>query len=316
MTSSWCPPASAWTAPGPWAAPRRHPAEEGVQDPNPAHAAVVEPSRPRSSSATATRASTRRRWSRWPPVAATLGLDDLEVEPWPWRRCCTTSARSRSPTGSCSSPARWTREWDLMREHPVIGERILRAIPGMGAVARIVRHEHEHFDGGGYPDGLRGEEIPIGSRIILACDTYSAMTTSRPTARRCPTGRPSPSWPGARARSSTRASPRRSSAASTGWRRRGRSRWPSRRAGAAAVGGVGPQAHPGEVHHAVDEHGPRHVPVPVPPAGQRLDGARDIWACMARARASGGGVPSPGAPSASRAAITPVAWAWTARRGR
>jgi HD-GYP domain-containing protein (c-di-GMP phosphodiesterase class II) len=50
----------------------------------------------------------------------------------------------------------------------------------MGAVARIVRHEHEHFDGSGYPDGLCGEQIPIGSRIILACDTYSAMTTSRP----------------------------------------------------------------------------------------------------------------------------------------
>ena len=75
-----------------------------------------------------------------------------------------------------------------MREHPVIGERILRAIPGMGAVARIVRHEHEHFDGGGYPDGLRGEEIPIGSRIILACDTYSAMTTSRPYREALPHG--------------------------------------------------------------------------------------------------------------------------------
>ena len=67
-----------------------------------------------------------------------------------------------------------------MREHPVIGERILRAIPGMGAIARIVRHEHERFDGSGYPDGLVGNEIPIGSRIILACDTYSAMTSDRP----------------------------------------------------------------------------------------------------------------------------------------
>jgi HD-GYP domain-containing protein (c-di-GMP phosphodiesterase class II) len=71
-------------------------------------------------------------------------------------------------------------EWALMREHPVIGERILRAIPGMGAVARIVRHEHERFDGRGYPDGLAGRDIPIGSRIILACDAFNAMTTDRP----------------------------------------------------------------------------------------------------------------------------------------
>jgi HD-GYP domain-containing protein (c-di-GMP phosphodiesterase class II) len=67
-----------------------------------------------------------------------------------------------------------------MREHPAIGERILRAIPGLGGVARIVRHEHERFDGAGYPDGLAGEQIPIGSRIILACDAYHAMTSDRP----------------------------------------------------------------------------------------------------------------------------------------
>ena len=68
----------------------------------------------------------------------------------------------------------------LARDHPVIGERILRTIPGMGAVARIVRHEHERYDGGGYPDGLAGEQIPIGSRVILACDAYHAMTSDRP----------------------------------------------------------------------------------------------------------------------------------------
>jgi len=72
------------------------------------------------------------------------------------------------------------REWEVMREHPAIGERILRAIPGMGQVAKIVRHEHECWDGSGYPDGLSGAEIPLGSRIILACDAYHAMTSNRP----------------------------------------------------------------------------------------------------------------------------------------
>jgi diguanylate cyclase (GGDEF)-like protein len=72
------------------------------------------------------------------------------------------------------------QEWEIMRQHPVIGERILRAIPGMGDVARIVRHEHERWDGKGYPDCLRGAEIPVGSRIILACDAYHAMVSDRP----------------------------------------------------------------------------------------------------------------------------------------
>jgi diguanylate cyclase (GGDEF)-like protein/putative nucleotidyltransferase with HDIG domain len=72
------------------------------------------------------------------------------------------------------------RELSVMREHSAIGERIVRSIPGLGNVARIVRHEHERWDGEGYPDGLRGEEIPVGARIILACDAYHAMISDRP----------------------------------------------------------------------------------------------------------------------------------------
>jgi diguanylate cyclase (GGDEF)-like protein len=74
-------------------------------------------------------------------------------------------------------------EWRVMAEHPVIGEGILRRIPQLAALAPIVRHEHEHWDGSGYPDGLAGQQIPIGSRIILACDAYAAMTTERPYRR-------------------------------------------------------------------------------------------------------------------------------------
>jgi diguanylate cyclase (GGDEF)-like protein len=71
-------------------------------------------------------------------------------------------------------------EWAVMAEHPVAGERILLRIPELAALAPIVRHEHEHWDGTGYPDGIRGHNIPVGSRIILACDAYEAMTTPRP----------------------------------------------------------------------------------------------------------------------------------------
>jgi diguanylate cyclase (GGDEF)-like protein len=71
-------------------------------------------------------------------------------------------------------------EWEVMREHPAIGESILRRTPELAPIAPLVRHEHERWDGDGYPDGLAGESIPIGSRIILACDAYNAMITERP----------------------------------------------------------------------------------------------------------------------------------------
>jgi HD-GYP domain-containing protein (c-di-GMP phosphodiesterase class II) len=71
-------------------------------------------------------------------------------------------------------------EWEIMREHPVIGERILRRTPELRPIAPLVRHEHERWDGRGYPDGLAADAIPIGSRIIFACDAYRAMITERP----------------------------------------------------------------------------------------------------------------------------------------
>lgn len=71
-------------------------------------------------------------------------------------------------------------EWEVMRRHPIIGERILNEVPGFEIVANAVRHEHERWDGTGYPDGLKSEEIPIASRIVLACDALHAMMSERP----------------------------------------------------------------------------------------------------------------------------------------
>jgi putative nucleotidyltransferase with HDIG domain len=71
-------------------------------------------------------------------------------------------------------------EWETMRRHPAIGEGILLRTPELEPIAPLVRHEHERWDGAGYPDGLAGEAIPIGSRIILACDAYHAMIAARP----------------------------------------------------------------------------------------------------------------------------------------
>ncbi|HEY7150954.1 MAG TPA: diguanylate cyclase [Solirubrobacterales bacterium] len=71
-------------------------------------------------------------------------------------------------------------EWELMRKHTLVGERLLGTFPSMVPVARLVRSSHERWDGSGYPDGLSGEDIPMGSRIIAVCDAFDAMRSARP----------------------------------------------------------------------------------------------------------------------------------------
>ena len=73
-----------------------------------------------------------------------------------------------------------TEEFAVVQRHPVIGWQILRRISSFQQVARIVRHHHERFDGKGYPDGLKEEEIPDGSRVIAIADAFDAMRSSRP----------------------------------------------------------------------------------------------------------------------------------------
>ena len=71
-------------------------------------------------------------------------------------------------------------EFDVIKRHPIDGQELLDRIGGVLAeVGEIVRSHHERWDGGGYPDGLVGEQIPLGARIICACDSFSAMTTDR-----------------------------------------------------------------------------------------------------------------------------------------
>jgi diguanylate cyclase (GGDEF)-like protein len=70
-------------------------------------------------------------------------------------------------------------EWGFVRQHTLIGERIIAAAPALAEAAKLVRSTHERFDGSGYPDGLAGEQIPLGARIIAVCDAFTAMTTPR-----------------------------------------------------------------------------------------------------------------------------------------
>jgi HD-GYP domain-containing protein (c-di-GMP phosphodiesterase class II) len=67
-----------------------------------------------------------------------------------------------------------------MHEHPVIGERILRPLPGFAMVATAVRHEHERWDGGGYPDALAGEQIPLVGRLVHVADVFDVLVHERP----------------------------------------------------------------------------------------------------------------------------------------
>jgi putative nucleotidyltransferase with HDIG domain len=71
-------------------------------------------------------------------------------------------------------------EMAQMRRHPVIGAEIMRPVELLADASEIVRHHHEYFDGSGYPDGLRGDGIPLGSRIVLVADAFNAITTNRP----------------------------------------------------------------------------------------------------------------------------------------
>ena len=67
-----------------------------------------------------------------------------------------------------------------MERHSEIGERIIGEAPALSRVAAMVRASHERFDGGGYPDGLSGKDIPLGARIVAVCDAFDAMITERP----------------------------------------------------------------------------------------------------------------------------------------
>jgi diguanylate cyclase (GGDEF)-like protein len=71
-------------------------------------------------------------------------------------------------------------EFEVVKQHPAIGAEILAPVPFLYGVRTIVRHAHEHWDGEGYPEGLSGEQIPLGARIVLAVDAYHAMTSDRP----------------------------------------------------------------------------------------------------------------------------------------
>jgi putative nucleotidyltransferase with HDIG domain len=113
-------------------------------------------------------------------VARALGLPDQEQEYIRYAAILHDIGKIGIPEDVLNKPARLTtEEYEVMKTHPVKGAQILQQIKFLQPVVPMVLHDHERFDGTGYPDGLSGEEIPIGSRIVAVVDAYDAMTSDR-----------------------------------------------------------------------------------------------------------------------------------------
>ena len=122
-------------------------------------------------------------------VARRLGLTSAEVEQVRHAADLHDVGKVAIPDAILNKPGPLDDdEWAFMRRHTIIGERIVSAAPALGAVASLVRASHERHDGGGYPDGLAGEEIPLGARIVAVCDSFDAMVADRPYRKALPAG--------------------------------------------------------------------------------------------------------------------------------
>jgi hypothetical protein len=120
-------------------------------------------------------------------VARRLELSDEEVVDVQHVALLHDIGKIATPDAILKKPGKLTaEEWEVMRQHPIHSERLIGNVPGLQHLGSAIRAEHERWDGGGYPDGLRGQAIPIASRITLVCDAYHAMTSDRPYRRALP----------------------------------------------------------------------------------------------------------------------------------
>jgi HD-GYP domain-containing protein (c-di-GMP phosphodiesterase class II) len=120
-------------------------------------------------------------------VGATIGLDSKTLKRLELGALFHDIGKIGIPANILLKPGPLTpEERSIMQRHPELGEKILAPIDRLAEVRAIVRSCHEHYDGGGYPDGVVGAEIPLESRIILVCDAFHAMTTDRPYRKRLP----------------------------------------------------------------------------------------------------------------------------------
>jgi putative nucleotidyltransferase with HDIG domain len=117
-------------------------------------------------------------------IATRLGLSVTEARDIRYAALLHDVGKIAVPSEILLKPAALTEEeWKVMRSHAEIGAELVSRIDAFAHIAGAVRHHHERIDGKGYPDGLRGEKIPLAARIIAACDTFDAITSDRPYRR-------------------------------------------------------------------------------------------------------------------------------------
>ena len=113
-------------------------------------------------------------------IASSLGFPPSEVQTLQWAGLLHDIGKMQIPEDLLQKPGPLTaEEWEIMREHPVIGAEMLSNISLLQDVVPVIKHHHEKYDGSGYPFGLKGEEIPIGARILAIADAYSVIVGGR-----------------------------------------------------------------------------------------------------------------------------------------
>ena len=114
-------------------------------------------------------------------VAGRVGLPDAELDAVAYGALLHDVGKIGIPEAILTKPGPLDEdEWNVMRRHPEIGERICAPLAAFAAFGPIIRHHHERWDGTGYPDGLRGDGIPMGARVVAVVDAFDAMTHDRP----------------------------------------------------------------------------------------------------------------------------------------
>lgn len=122
------------------------------------------------------------RWARH--LAVGIGLSSSQVRVIAEAGLLHDLGKIGIPESVLRKPGPLTgEEWILMREHPVVGARIVAPLEFFAAGALIIRHHHERHDGSGYPAGLSGAAIPLGARIVAVADVFDALTSERPYRR-------------------------------------------------------------------------------------------------------------------------------------
>jgi len=113
-------------------------------------------------------------------VARRVGMSGADLRDIPVAAALHDVGKIGVPAAILAKPGPLTvDEWAVMRRHPELGAKIMEPVPALDGARRLVVACHEHWDGSGYPHGLRGPDIPLGARVILACDAFHAMTSDR-----------------------------------------------------------------------------------------------------------------------------------------